>query len=169
MKTFYPSVPTNRKPAQYTGLQIALHWVVVVLIAGQWVTSGAIPRTHNPLLPPSETDLLLHTTHNFVGLTIGVLVLLRIALRRLKPKDELARGSGWLDRLSQAIHWALYLSLLSQTAAGFAASYFWAPAGPIHVFLWNITLGLVSIHLAAAAYHTIRCDGVVWRIMPKRY
>jgi cytochrome b561 len=157
----------NQKSDGYTGLQIALHWAVVVLVIGQWLTSSAIPRTHNPLLLPSAMDLFLHAIHNYAGLAIGALVLLRIALRQRNLQMAVTDDARWSLRLSQAVHWALYLSLLCQAAAGFAAFYLWASAGRIHVLLWNVTLVLVASHLAATVYHAIRRDGVVSRMMPR--
>jgi cytochrome b561 len=157
----------TQKSDGYTGLQIALHWVVVVLVIGQWLTSSAIPRTHNPLLLPSDNDLLLHALHNYTGLAIGSLVLLRIALRQRNLQMAVTDDASWPLRLSRAMHWALYLSLLCQAAAGFTAFYLWAPAGRIHVLLWNVTLVLIASHLTAAAYHAIRRDGVVSGMMPR--
>ncbi|MAS07138.1 MAG: cytochrome B [Ahrensia sp.] len=141
-------------------------WSVVLLLIGQWYTSEAIPRTHNPLLPPSESDLFQHAVHNYAGLLIGALVLLRIGLRMFPPQSLLPRLTNWRDRTSQAVHWALYFSLLGQVAAGFVTSYLWAPAARFHVLFWNVTLILVGLHIAAAAYHAFRGDGVVWRMIP---
>ncbi|WP_265519078.1 cytochrome b [Nitratireductor luteus] len=158
--------PNNQESTRYTRLQIAIHWAVVLLVVEQWYTSQAIPRTHNPLLPPSSTDLLLHAVHNYAGLLIGALMLARIGLRLFQPRPASLHIQGWLERLSQVIHWGLYISLLGQVAAGFAAAYLWAPAGRIHILLWNVTLVLASLHIAAAAYHAVRCDGVVKRMVP---
>ena len=152
--------------AKYTRLQIAVHWSVVLLLIGQWYTSDAIPRTHNPLLPPSESDLFQHAVHNYAGLLIGALVLLRIGLRMFPPQSLLPRLTNWRDRTSQAVQWALYFSLLGQVAAGFVTSYLWAPAARFHVLFWNVTLILVGLHIAAAAYHAFRGDGVVWLMIP---
>lgn len=94
-------------------------------------------------------------------------MLLRIALRQRNLRMAVTEDARWSQRLSRAMHWALYLSLLCQAAAGFAALYLWAPAGRIHVLLWNVTLVLVASHLAAAVYHAICRDGVVSRMMPR--
>jgi len=72
----------------------------------------------------------------------------------------------WQESVSQAVHWGLYLSLLGQVAAGFVASYLWAHAARIHVFIWDVTLALVGLHLAAAACHTVRGDEVIRRMVP---
>ena len=156
----------NKVASRYTRLQIAVHWAVVLLIIEQWYTSRAIPRTHNPLLPPSDLDLLQHALHNYAGLLIGALMLVRIGFRWFIPRPASSRMSSWQERLSQSTHWALYIVLLSQAAAGFAAAYLWAPAGRIHILLWNVTLALGTIHLAATASHAVRRDGVISRMVP---
>ena len=69
-------------------MQIAVHWSVVLLLIGQWYTSDAIPRTHNPLLPPSESDLFQHAILNYAGLLIGALVLIKyLKGRRVQIED----------------------------------------------------------------------------------
>jgi len=151
---------------RYTRLQVGMHWAVVLLLVEQWYTSQAIPRTHNPLLPASDTDLFLHAVHNYAGLLIGALMLMRIGLRFLQPVPQLPQAADWRERVAQAVHWGLYLSLLGQVAAGFVTAYLWAPAGRIHVFLWNVTLVLVGLHVAAALYHAVRQDDVIRRMFP---
>jgi cytochrome b561 len=166
MATTSSATRDRQQGTRYTRLQLALHWAVVLLLVEQWVTAKAIPRTHNPFLPPSGADLLQHTIHTYAGLLIGALMLVRIGFRLLRPQPQLPQVASWQQRVSRAVHWALYLCLLGQVAAGFATSYLWAPAARIHVFFWNVTLVLVGLHIAAAAYHAVRRDGVASRMIP---
>ena len=152
--------------SRYPGFRIALHWGVVLLIFVQWMTADAIPRTHNPLLPPSSTDLLLHAVHNYVGMTIGALVGLRVLLRLFWPVAPAPGQASWQSVASAAVHWGIYGSLLAQAATGFITSYFFSQLAPVHTFLWNVTLALVVIHVAAALLHAVRGDGVVSRMLP---
>lgn len=158
-----PDLAAPRFPAY----RIALHWAVVLLVLVQWMTADAIPRTHDTLLPPSPTDLLLHAIHNYSGMTIGVLVGLRVLLRLFTPIPPADVLPSWQRVASATIHWGLYLSLTAQAATGFVTSYFWGPAGQIHVLLWNVTLTLIVIHVAAAAMHAVRRDGVIARMLPR--
>ncbi len=153
---------------QYSGLQILLHWSVVLLILEQWVTSRAIPRTHNPFLPPSKSDLLMHLVHNYAGMLIGTFMVIRLGLLFLNPRQEDPGRPQWRTRAAHAVHWALYLSVLGQAATGFAASYLWKGAVPFHQMFWNFTLSLASLHVLAAAYHLACRDGVVWKMVPRR-
>ena len=152
----------------YSKLQIGVHWAVVAMIAAQWATSGAIPRTHNPLLPPSPSDLLLHMVHNYNGMAIGCLVLVRIALRLSRSTDRPQARRTPMELAALAVHWGIYASLAAQAATGFVASYLWGPAAGIHKAIWNVTLVLIALHVTAAAWHGVRRDGVVGRMLPFR-
>ena len=152
----------------YSRLQIAVHWAVVGMIAVQWATSGAIPRTHNPLLPAAPVDLLLHMVHNYNGMAIGFLVFVRVALRSWRGTDPQQARRTPAELAALAVHWAIYLTLLAQAASGFIASYLWGPAANVHKAIWNVTLVLIALHLTAAAWHGFRRDGVVGRMLPLR-
>lgn len=157
-----------RPMTTYSKLQIGVHWAVVGMIAAQWATSGAIPRTHNPLLPPSPSDLFLHMVHNYNGMAIGCLVLVRIALRLSRSTVRQQARRTPMELAALAVHWGIYASLAAQAATGFIASYLWGPAAGIHKAIWNVTLTLVTLHVTAAAWHGVRRDGVVGRMLPFR-
>jgi cytochrome b561 len=152
----------------YSRLQIAIHWAVVGMIATQWATSGAIPRTHNPLLPPTPADLFLHMVHNYNGMAIGCLVLARVALRLLRSTDRPQARRTPMELAALAVHWGIYVTLAAQAASGFIASYLWGPAAGVHKAIWNVTLILIALHLTAAAWHGVRRDGVVGRMLSLR-
>jgi cytochrome b561 len=152
----------------YSKPQIWIHWAVVGMIAVQWVTSGAIPRTHNPLLPATPVDLLLHIAHNYNGMAIGCLVLVRIALRLSHSTDRQQARRTPMELAALAVHWGIYASLTAQAATGFIASYLWEPAAVVHKAIWNVTLVLIALHVTAAAWHGARRDGVVGRMLPLR-
>lgn len=165
MTTLYARMTQSSK--SYSRLQIAIHWAVVAMIIAQWVTSGAIPRTHNPLLPPSPSDLLLHMVHNYNGMAIGCLVLVRIALRLSRSTDRPQARRTPTELAALAVHWGIYASLAAQAATGFIASYLWGPAAGIHKAIWTVTLVLIALHVTAAAWHGVRRDGVVGRMVPR--
>lgn len=151
---------------RYSAMQIGLHWLVVVLVLSQWLTSGSIERTHNPLVPPASTDLLLHAMHNYGGMTIGALMGLRLLMRIFRPVPPAGSLPPWQNAAAMIVHWGLYASLLAQAATGFVASYLWSAVAPVHALLWNVTLALVLTHVAAAAFHAAKRDGVVDRMTP---
>ncbi|WP_193175427.1 cytochrome b/b6 domain-containing protein [Oricola nitratireducens] len=150
----------------YTQLQIALHWFVVLLIFGQWYTSSAIPRTHNPLLPPSESDLIQHAIHTYAGVLIGGVMAIRLMLAHASYRRRPPMHLALTERLASIVHGGLYLAVLCQVTAGFVTTYLWGPARVIHAFFWDVILILASVHIAAAAYHLTRGDGVFRRMIP---
>ena len=137
------------------------------MISAQWATSSAIPRTHNPLLPASEWDLLLHAAHNYVGIAIGATVLARVALRLARRADGPVHDRVPAEFAAAVGHWGIYAAPAVQAASGFVASYLWLGAVAIHKAAWNVTLVLVALHVAAAAWHALRGDGVIGSMRPR--
>lgn len=153
---------------KYSITQIAFHWAVVFMIVVQWWTSAAIPRTHSTLLPPTAWDLFQHKIHNYSGMMIGVLIALRVILRFVRKSDERSNTPNWMDRAATVVHSGLYVTLAAQVVTGFVASYYWGPAAGVHKITWNVTLALISAHVVAAAWHGIRQDGVLSRMLPPK-
>jgi len=71
-----------------------------------------------------------------------------------------------MELAALAVHWGIYTSLAAQAATGFVASYLWGPAAGVHKAIWNVTLVLIALHVTAAAWHGVRRDGVVGRMLP---
>ena len=163
------SDPCNEKRPKrpYSLLQILLHWLVVILIFEQWYTSRAIPRTHNPLLPPSDADLLQHALHIYAGIVIGIVMALRLMLAYASYRRRPQIRPRLTERLASIVHGGLYFAVLFQAATGFVTTYLWGPARVFHAYLWDIILILASVHIAAAVYHLIRGDRVLRRMIPR--
>ena len=161
-------MPARARPLAYTRLQIALHWLVALLVLAQYASSGAIVRTHSVHLiaqRPSPTDLLLHTLHNRVGLAIVALMLGRLALRLWIGAPAPGKGGAGYDRLARGVHFAFYAVLIAEGVTGALASYFWWPISAAHVFLFKVFLALATIHVAAALWREIvRKEAVLGRI-----
>ncbi len=140
--------------ARYSFAQIALHWLIVLLIVEQYVTSAAILRTHayRPLgKRPDPFDLTLHSVHTRVGLAIFALVALRLWLRLVWGTPSWRSSLPlWRIRLSSVVQYALYLVLLGEAAAGAVASYLWWPMSAVHVALFWALVALVALHLGGA-------------------
>jgi cytochrome b561 len=104
-----PGVPRDKE--RYCYSQIALHWVVVLLVIEQYFTSAAVTRTHTyrPLGKPADPfDLTLHSVHTRVGLLIFGLVALRLLLRLAWGAPEWAEPLPlWRRRLSSNVQYGL--------------------------------------------------------------
>ena len=90
----------------------------------------------------------------------------RLGLWILNPRQVDAGRRSWQSKTASTVHWALYLSVLGQASTGFVSSYLWQGAVPFHQMFWNLTLTLVTLHVLAAAYHLVRGDDVVRKMVP---
>lgn len=162
---------TRSRPQAYSRVQIALHWAAVLLVLGQYATSGAIVRTHSLHIigqRQNPTDLILHLLHDRLGLLLAALMLARLAWRLWAgaPRGTLPAGS-WPARLAGLVHGAFYAVLITEGASGALASYLWWPASRLHVVLFKILLGLIAVHVAAALWHQLVLkDGTLRRMAP---
>ena len=144
----------HRGIERYSYAQIALHWVVVLLVIEQYLTSAAILRVHGyrPLGRPADPfDLTLHAVHTRVGVLIFALVAIRLALRirwgALQWEPPLPH---WRGRLSSSVQYGLYAVLLGQAVTGAVAIYLWWPMSAVHNALFWALIVLLALHLGGA-------------------
>ncbi len=142
----------------YSRIQIGLHWLIAVFIPLQYLTGGSIERTHHVVhmgMTPDPWDIVQHHLHNCLGIAIGMLMGARLAVRLLWPPLPDRRATSPVKALSKVMHHAFYAAIIGQATMGFVASYFWFGIAPYHVIGSRIILGMVGLHLAAAAWHTL--------------
>ena len=173
-------------PNRYTNTAIALHWLVAALIA------GAFPLgVYMADMALSPLKLKLFSYHKWLGVTIFLLALARLAWRAAHPPPALpATIPVWQQRAAHGIHWLLYLlplvipltGWLMSSAKGFQTVYFGvlplpdlvgkdeALAGLFqqsHILL-NLALALLVLgHVGAALKHQfVERDGILARMLP---
>jgi len=161
-------------PRTYHWCQIALHWLVALLVAAQYATGGSIERTHHAVahgLEAKPSDLFLHKIHNRTGLIILGLMLVRLAMRlMIGVPDPPGPKSDWRVRLARMVHLSFYAILIGQASTGAIASYFFWPVSVVHVALSKILLALIMLHASAALWHFfVLRDGAVERILTLRF
>jgi cytochrome b561 len=102
-------------------------------------------------------------------MAIGLLMGLRLVLRLLQQPESISPGS-WAARAAKACHYGFYAAIIGQACMGFVASYLWFVIAPYHVIGSRIILGMVALHLAAAAWHTlvVRDDTVDRMVFSRR-
>jgi cytochrome b561 len=178
-------------PAQmrYTSTAIALHWLVALLLLGQFAFGlmlDDIPRG----TPERGYYVNLHKS---TGLLIGLLIVLRVGWRLTHQAPPLPVAMPrWQRRAARFSHLGLYLCMLMLPLSGYLASNFskhgikffnvlrWAPWGPDDKVLYGIfnqlhhvsaalLAALVALHLLAVAKHMlIDRDGLLLRMWPRR-
>lgn len=175
-------------PARYTGTAITLHWLIALGIAGTFSLGLYMHE-----LPLSPEKLRLYSWHKWVGVTLFLLVLLRLGWRLLNPPPELPDAMpGWLRLAARGGHYLLYFLMLAvplsgwlmSSAKGFQTVWFGVLPLPdllskdkalgeqlelIHKSL-NFLMAFVVIGhvLAALKHHYIDRDDVLTRMLPKR-
>jgi cytochrome b561 len=173
-------------PATYTRTAISLHWLVAIAIAATFSVGLYMPG-----LPLSPAKLQIYSWHKWAGVTIFLLVLLRLLWRAThRPPAPPAGMPRWQHRAAEAVHGLLYLLMivvplsgwLMSSAKGFQTVYFGVLPLPdllaknkelgetlaiVHKTLNFTMAALVLAHVAAALkHHLIDRDEVLRRMLP---
>lgn len=161
----------------------ALHWIMAAGLLATLPLGLYIAR-----MEPALSTIWLYGLHKTIGLTLLVLVVIRIQWHMFTPPPcPLPDPDRWAEPLARATHRALYLLLVVVPAAGWIASSASgietvvfgrftvpaiAPASPaleeaafrVHrLGAWALG-ALVVLHMAGAARRTIRGDGTLRRM-----
>jgi len=170
--------------ARYTPLARTLHWltaagVIGLLGIGLWMTG----------LPLSRLKLEVYAWHKWLGLTVLLLTLARLAVRLRTPPPPLPdRVTSWERRVAPWSHGALLVLLLAQPLVGWLMSsaggvtVYWLGYLPLpdlvardqhlfaalracHAVLAGALAVLVAVHVLAVVRHDmLRRDGVFRRM-----
>lgn len=162
---------TIRSVSGYTGLQIALHWVIAALVLLQLVFGESIAETikaNEKGTPISPFDQFFSGIHFWAGIAILALVALRLWLRTVggapPPLQE-----GWAAIAARTSHFAFYILLILMPALGLLAFYVGDPYGEIHELGKPILIILIALHVCASLYHQFWLkDGTLRRILIPR-
>ena len=148
---------------KYSRLQIALHWLIVVLIVAAWLLHDQM-EDYDKL--PLDAPLPLH---GILGLSVFFLMILRLVVRLWQGAPPPPEGDpAWQRSLATISHWGLYaLGILGPWAGGFAFYLRADWAAEAHELLIGALVTLALIHTAAALYHQVFVkDGLIRRMMP---
>jgi cytochrome b561 len=161
-------------PAGYSGLQIALHW----LIAGMVVFLVLFGESMKEFMdasregtPPGAGDSILADAHYWVGLAVLALAAVRVALRAKQGRLARRAGEGSLaERVATAMHVLFYVLLFVVPATGLLAYYVSGGFGEIHEIGKPVFIVTILVHAAAALVHQFWMkDGTLKRmIVPAR-
>ena len=178
------------EPARYSGVAIALHWVLALALLGM-VGFGLYMAD----LPFSPARLKLYNWHKWAGVCVLVLSLARLLWRLTHrppalPAAMQAAMPAWQKLAHHGTHAALYalffamplLGWAYSSAAGFPIVVFgvlplpdWVPVSPdlaealkpLHKWAALTLTALVGLHVAAVVKHQlIDRDGLLWRMWP---
>jgi len=100
---------------RYPSAAIFMHWLMLILLAGAY----AMIELHDEFPDGSPTYELLETWHYMLGLTVFVLVGLRLVLRsRYTAPPIYPLPPAWQHRLSRLVHGLLYALMIGMPIGG---------------------------------------------------
>jgi len=166
---------------------IALHWITVILIIGQFSTAW----WHEAIDQQSRLAAMVLTTHRSIGVSIWFITLARLVWRNsfaYLPPFPLTMPKAQ-QTIAKANEYGLYALLLIQPVTGLGRVllrgqrfeiFIWqvpalfeeSPAirgvfADVHEFGAKALVVLVALHAGAALYHRlILRDGVLQRMLP---
>ena len=172
-------------PLNYDGFSILLHWLTAVLVGTLWTLGQCFSYFARGV--PRHAALSIHI---LLGITLGAVLLVRIAWRSSAGRRLPAADSGWPGRLAQSAHHGLYVLLVVTVALGISRVWlqgthvfdwfaFARPAfstraltrtvGGLHGDFADIVVILAGLHAAAAlAHHYLLRDSVLQRMLPRK-
>jgi cytochrome b561 len=151
----------------YTRPQIVLHWLIVALVAVQWLTKNAMhvlwhAITGAETIPIGFGDQIREALHMTSGLTILFLALMLLFLRRRDGSPPLADMPDWARQAALWTHRGFYAVLIATPIVGTTAAAGIAAGAWAHVALTKLLLALIGLHVLGALWHlAIRRDGIV--------
>ncbi len=177
---------SNAARQRYCAVAITLHWLIAAVIfctflLGQYMTE----------LDVSPTKLKLYAYHKWIGVTIFMLVLVRLGWRLShRPPPPPMSMPAWQHSAANITHFLLYaLTLLiplsgwlMSSSLGFQVVYLGLLPIPdllgknkeladqfeqLHEALNWLMVLLIALHVAAALkHHLMDRDDVLWRMLP---
>jgi cytochrome b561 len=178
------SDPVSRYPLAV----IVLHWsvalaVIALVILGWWMQT--IPKV--PVGPRADA----YNLHKSIGLTVLLLMALRLAWRASHRPPELPPLPRWQAWAAHAVHVSLYVLMflaafsgyLGSAVSGYPVKYFgwvlpaWAGANTalkdacsvVHVVASWALAAAIGVHILATAHHQwVLRDGLLARMWPAR-
>lgn len=152
----------------YSRTQIALHWAIALLIVANYFVSDGMEQAFDGMMKGAPaTSGWVPTFHVYAGVTVLVLVALRIFLRLKRPTTAAETGKPLLDRAAAWGHYALYLLMVAAPALGALSWYGKIDAtASYHVLAVNALMILALGHAAMSLFHHfVLRDGLLMRMI----
>lgn len=170
-------------PARYDGLSILLHWITATLVVALWVLGQTIDW-----FPKGAPKIDARSTHFLLGVTLGVVLLARIAWRASAGRSLPLADQGWLGVMAKTVHYGLYLLVAATVVLGIFNAWqrgdvvfnvFTIPKlipgdlglkhtlEELHGDFADVVLIVAGLHAAAAlVHHYLLRDSVLRRMLP---
>jgi cytochrome b561 len=150
----------------YSGLQIALHWIVAILVFGAYFTSEDMGDALKERIEQGLSGLDGATLHSILGGLAFAFILFRIVTRWTKGAPE-PLGSPMMQMAAAWGHRLLYALMIAVPALGAATWYGKIEGlGDAHALLGNALILVAVAHLLVAiAHQALWADGTLARMV----
>ena len=130
--TILPAAGVARVPvARYTRLAMALHWLVALGIACNFLIVWTVDSL------PESAERPMVNLHKSIGLTVLGLAIMRVLWRYANPPPPMpAAYHAWERKLAHAAHYTLYALIFLMPITGWIHDSAWknAAANPLKLF-----------------------------------
>jgi len=168
----------------YGAVSKFFHWLIFFLVLFMLVFGFLLDDI------PKDYQGAAYNLHKLIGLSILLLMVMRLIWTLINPKPELSDVKPWERFVERLVHQLLYLAIIVMPLAGWIGAsssgrgphlgslYLGLPIPKdkalittcfqLHGIFAFVIIGLVTLHVLAALYHHfIRKDDVLLRMMPK--
>lgn len=148
----------------YSRIQIALHWLIAILIPLAWITHDGAEEAWDAIEKGAEPGFVPHVA---LGLAVLALVLIRVFVRLTRgapaapgePGSLAVKAADWGHRL-------IYLLMIAVPLGGASVFFLGLDVGEVHGLAGNILMLVVLGHALMALYHQyVLKDGLLRRMM----
>ncbi|MDA7425772.1 cytochrome b [Thalassococcus lentus] len=157
---------------RYENRQIALHWIIVVLIALQFVLHDPISEAFDEVVDGAAPAFSPFVgLHIFVGFCVFALMLVRLNLRMSLGAPPAPDAEPPLfQKLAKIAHWAFYALVICMPVSG-AVAWFRASesAADAHEVMKFLLLALIAAHVGGVVVHQfVWKTNLIQRMLLKR-
>lgn len=148
----------------YSGVQIALHWIVALLILAAWLSGEGAEEAMEAVEDGGATGFVPHVAF---GLAILALVVVRVLIRLSRGAPAAPGAPGSLSVLAADWgHRLLYLLMIAVPLGGVAVFFLGLDLGDVHGLAANLLMLVALGHALMALYHQyVLKDGLLRRMM----
>ena len=101
-------------PDRWGSVSKSLHWLIALLILALGIVGLLMGE-----LPKTPKYFWVYTAHKSIGITVLVLVVLRLLWRLYAGAPRPVPGTpGWQERIAGATHWLLYVMMFAIPLSG---------------------------------------------------
>lgn len=119
--------------ARYSGIAIALHWIVALLLIGNVVLGWVFESLADDMIRPAIN------LHKSVGILVLGLVVLRILWRLSHAAPPFSLGMAkWEKALAHITHFGLYVLMLAMPITGWLHDSAWNKAAEVPMYLFGM-------------------------------